>query len=114
MLTISYILSAGLELAIVFSLQKTGSGMLLWVYGFLLMTSLVSVGVDNSVMGEQFRSELKASGINIEHYDIGSNLVRSIIYLAALQGFIEWTVGALLAYGTIAFFTFLGARKLMI
>lgn len=112
MLLISYILVAGLELAMVFTLNGLSSN-LVWPYGFLLLSSLISIPVETSEMGERIKAQLKKININIERYDFLANSCRVGIYILVLTGHIDPMIGVVMAYAVIGVSTLLAMGKLV-
>lgn len=99
MLLVSYMVAAALELAIVLLAVQSHQSVIVWAYGFLLLSSAVSIPVETGEMGKQVRKEMSAQGISIDRYDLISNILRSVVYLAVLFAAVKPVNGALLAYG---------------
>lgn len=112
LLMITYIFSGSLELAMVLSLYGKDSGVLL-PYLFLLLTTLVSIPMENSAMGEQLREEMGALGALTIRYDTMCNFLRSAIYLFTFGGLFSLETGALLAIGAMFFFGLLTVLKVI-
>ena len=98
MLLLSYILTASLELAIVYISVKSKSWALVWVYGFLLAITLFSVHAEDSRSGQLTRGYFRSLGITSENYDLASNLLKALIYVLVITGVISYYIGAFLAY----------------
>lgn len=112
MLLISYMLAAALELSIVIWAVRAGESVLIWSYGFLLVSSLISIPVETGESGERIRAEMKAIGLRIEIYDLASNFLRSIVYAAVMLSAVKPMSGALLAYGIAIVSLLLAVRKM--
>ena len=96
MLVFSYILTASLEGALTYMIyQATGEVSL--IYALLFFSSIISIPIETSTMGEELRKKAKESGQNLDIYDIIGNLVRFVIYLAVWRGLILPDVGSLYA-----------------
>ena len=98
MLLLSYILTASLELAIVYMSVKSSSWALVWAYGFLLAVTLFSVHAEDSRSGKLTRGYFRSLGISSESYDLASNLLKALIYILVITGVISYYLGAFLAY----------------
>ena len=112
MLLVSYIATAGLELALVMMMVQQDLNTLLWSYGFLLLSSLISIPVETSDMGKVFRKQLKEMNIHIDWYDLISNGCRVVIYLLVILGPLDAYFAVVMAYAVIVVGTFLAMRKL--
>ncbi len=96
MLVFSYILTASLEGAITWMIyQATGEVPLL--YALLFFSSVISIPIETSAAGEALRQKAKENGQNIDIYDIISNFVRFIIYLAVWRGLLAPEDGSMYA-----------------
>lgn len=98
MLLFSFVLTAGLELVLIYKNIVAGSWSLVWSFGFLLTMTLFSVHLEDTTSGKASRKFFKALGIKSESYDLLSNTLRSLIYLFTLAQVISYNLGALFAY----------------
>ncbi len=87
MLILNYILTASLEGALTYMVY-TATGEVPVLYALLCFSSVISIPIETSAAGEELRKKAKASGQNIDIYDIISNIVRTVIYLAVWRGLI--------------------------
>ena len=78
---------------------ESHQSIVVWAYGFLLLSSAVSIPVETGAVGKAVRQEMSEQGIFIDRYDLISNVLRSIVYLAVIFALIKPVNGALLAYG---------------
>lgn len=101
MLLFSFILTAGLELVLIYKSIEAEIWSLVWSFGFLLTMTLFSVHAEDSVSGRASRRFFKALGIKSEYYDLAANLLRSTVYLLAIAQVISYNIAALLAYAII-------------
>ncbi len=112
MLLVSYMVAAALELAIVLFGLESHQSIVVWAYGFLLLSSAVSIPVETGEMGKAVRKEMSEQGIFIDRYDLASNVLRSIVYLAVIFAIISPVNGALLAYGIAILSVLLALHKM--
>lgn len=113
MLLISYILVASLEFALVLTLKGLDLGTLIWPYGFLLFSSMISIPMETSEMGERIRAQLKHIDVHIDRYDFLSNICRVGIYIMVLTNHLDPLIGVIMAYAVIAISTILAMGKLV-
>ena len=59
MLLVSYMLAAALELTIVVMAIQSQQSILVWAYGFLFVSSAVSITVETGEAGKRIRYEMK-------------------------------------------------------
>ena len=112
MLILSYIVAAALELALVLLAAQTNQSGLVWAYGFLLFSSIVSIPAETSELAKQIRSDMREAGICLACYDILSNVLRSVVYEAVLFVALNPSHGALLAYGIAILSLLLALHKM--
>ena len=112
MLLVSYMVASALELAIVLFGLESHQSIVVWAYGFLLLSSAVSIPVETGETGKAVRKEMSEQGIFIDRYDLFSNVLRSIVYLAVLFAVIRPVNGALLAYGIAILSVLLALHKM--
>ena len=93
MLIFSYILAASLEGALTYMVY-TATGEIPLLYVLLFISSMISIPVETSETGETMRKKAKESGQNLDIYDIVSNFVRFVIYLAVWRGLLSAETGA--------------------
>ncbi|MBQ3205170.1 MAG: hypothetical protein IJB37_01315, partial [Peptococcaceae bacterium] len=87
MLVFSYILTASLEGALTYMIYQA-TGEVSFIYALLFFSSIISIPIETSTVGEELRKKAKESGQNLDIYDIIGNLVRFVIYLAVWRGLI--------------------------
>ena len=112
MLLVSYMLAASLELAIVLLAVQAHQSIAVWAYGFLLLSSVVSIPIETGETGRKIRREMSEQGICIDCYDLASNLLRSIVYLTVIAAAVTPVNGALLAYGIAIISVLLALHKM--
>lgn len=112
MLLVSYMLAAALELTIVVMAIQSQQSILVWAYGFLFVSSAVSIPVETGEAGKRIRNEMKDLGIHIDRFDMISNFLRSIVYVAVIFAVIKPVNGALLAYGVAIISLVLALHKM--
>lgn len=95
---VTFVITAGLELVIIYNSILANTWSLVWSYGFLLIMTLFSVHAEDSKSGKAARNFFKAIGIKSEKYDILSNILKTSIYLLVLTRVISYYTGAVLAY----------------
>ncbi|MBR2009854.1 MAG: hypothetical protein IJ936_07000 [Peptococcaceae bacterium] len=96
MLVFSYILTASLEGALTYMIYRA-TGEVSFIYALLFFSSIISIPIETSTVGEELRKKAKESGQNLDIYDIIGNLVRFVIYLAVWRGLILPDEGSLYA-----------------
>ena len=112
MLLVSYMLAAALKLTIVVMAIQSQQSILVWAYGFLFVSSAVSIPVETGEAGKRIRNEMKDLGIHIDRFDMISNFLRSIVYVAVIFAVIKPVNGALLAYGVAIISLVLALHKM--
>lgn len=112
MLLLSYILTGALELSIIAAIYRFGDRIMLWSYGFLLFSSLLSIPLETGAVGKKVRAEMKALGIDVARYDLWSNLLRVVVYLLVLRNLLPVDIGALAAYTIAIISLILAVRRL--
>ena len=112
MLLVSYMLAAALELTIVVMAIQSQQSILVWACGFLFVSSAVSIPVETGEAGKRIRNEMKDLGIHIDRFDMISNFLRSIVYVAVIFAVIKPVNGALLAYGVAIISLVLALHKM--
>ena len=108
----SYIIASAFELSLLARVLQQGIYPLAWAFGFLALASLVSVIVENTEIGHKVRKEMNATGVNVDRYDLLSNVLRSICYALATFGIIGYDFAAIGAYGAIVVCLLFGSRNM--
>lgn len=98
MLLLSYILTGALEMALVIIVYQAKARILLWFYVFLLFATLCSIPLELGELGGKIRYEMYQMGIDVSHYDLTANLLKSLVYFLSLRNLISLSTGAILAY----------------
>lgn len=96
LLIFSYVLAASMEGALTYMLFKA-TGEIPLIYALLFFSSVISIPIETSVTGEELRRKAKETGQNLDIYDMLSNFVRFVIYLAVWRGLLPAEDGSLYA-----------------